>query len=156
MTPYTPQFYANQPQAKRAEKYVATLLNGRLSNLGDKHADVITTEGRLVEVKYDKLSKRTGRVAVEVEAYGNARGIMRSESDYYFIICYDKTWSEIREGIKKRGWWVGCQIETDLLKELVESIPYPIVQGGDNKATTMYLVPVEEIIARSDAVYPIK
>lgn len=153
--PRTQQFYRELPQAKRAEKYVAKLLGGELAKEGDVSADVLVGSSK-IEVKYDKLSKRTGRVAVELESYGNNRGINRSQSNFYFIICYDKTWSEIVEGIKKVGWWVGCMIETSLLKEMVDSIPYPIVQGGDNKATTMKLIPVEDLIARSDHIYPIK
>lgn len=154
--PRTEQFYKELPRSKKAEGYVCEVLGGSLTREGDENADVILPNGELIEVKYDKLSKKTNRVAIEYEAYGNERGILRSGADYYFIICYDKDWSQITSGVREDGWWVGILIEKSVLLEMSETIPYKDINGGDNKATKMKLVPVEDIREASIKVFPIK
>jgi hypothetical protein len=160
-TPYTKQFKIELTPAKRAEKWAREVLEEDYGPVlwaedDEVHYDLlIRRTGERVEVKYDKLSKKTNRVAVETESYGNRRGIERSTSNYYMFICYDKDWSEITNGIKKIGMWVGCLIKTDLLREMVHAKPYKEVQGGDNNATAMLIVPVEDIREASTRVYPI-
>lgn len=160
--PYTKQFKIELSPAKRAEKWARDVLEADYGPVlwaedMEVHYDLLIRKaGKRVEVKYDKLSKKTNMVAVETESYGNVRGIDRTKSDYYMFICYDKDWSEITNGIKKVGYWLGCLVQTGLLREMVHSKPYKEVNGGDNNATTMLLVPVEDIREASERIYPIK
>jgi len=154
--PRTKEFYRELPRAQKVENYVCKLLMGELTEPGDKDGDVILPDGRKVEVKYDKLSKKTGRVAIEYQAYGNKTGIERSGAHFYFIVCYDKDWSEIVDGVRMDGWWVGIVIARDTLLELIETIPFKDVFGGDNRATRMKLVPIEDIREASLKIFPIK
>lgn len=161
-TPYTEQFKIELSPAKRAEKWAKETLEKDLGTVlwaqeKEVHFDLLVRKtGETIEVKYDKLSKKTDRVAIETQSYGNKRGINRSGSNYYMIVCFDKSWSQIVDGIKKRGWWIGCLIKTDLLFEMVKTKPYKEVKGGDNNATVMLLVPVDDIREASLRVYPIK
>jgi hypothetical protein len=154
--PRTEQFYKELPIAQRVERYVCDLLKGELTQEGDKDGDVLLPDGRKVEVKYDKLSKKTGRVAIEYEAYGNKKGIEQTEAYFYFIVCYDRTWSEIVDGIRLDGWWIGVVIKTETLLSMVKQIPFRDTPGGDNNATKMKLVPIEDIREASIQIFPIK
>lgn len=154
--PRTEQFLKELPQAQKGEAYVAKILNGRLSKPGDKDCDVVLSDGYGVEVKYDKLSKKTGRVAIEYMAYKNETGIKRSGAYYYFVICYDRDWSEIVDGLKYNGWWIGIMIKKDTLLQMIDFKPYRDVNGGDNRATKMKLIPVAEIREASERIFPIK
>lgn len=136
--PRTKQFFKEIKIAKRAEEYVANLLNGSLSEEGNKDYDIILQNGKTVEVKFDKLSKKTGNVAIEYQAYENKTGIARSGADYYFIIFYYKV------------CWVGALVLKDVLLDMISNIEYKDSFGGDNKATKMKLVPTEHIKIASE------
>lgn len=160
-SPYTEQFKIDLEPAKRAERWVketleedfGTVLQAEETNIN--YDLLIRKTGKKVEVKYDRLSKTTGQVAVETESYGKYKGVIRSTSDFYAIVCYDRDWSEIIEGFKKKGMWVCAIVSTNLLREMVLSKPYKETYGGDNKGTKISLVPVKEVIEASSKVYPI-
>ena len=161
-TPYTKQFEIELNPAKRAENYAREKLEevfGVLTPAEDTQPgyDLFSRSTRdRIEVKYDKLSKNTGRVAIEYEAYGNAKGIEETLANYYFIICYDRDWFELKNKVAQKGWWIGILIKTDTLKGLIGSMSYNKVNGGDNNGTKMYLVPVTDIREESVKIYPIK
>jgi hypothetical protein len=160
-TPYTKQFSIELTPAKRAEQWVKKTLTkdfGEVLEADDHeiHYDLLIRKtGKKVEVKYDKGSKGSGMVAIETESYGKYKGILRSKSDFYAIVCYDRDWSEIVDGIKKKGSWICVIINTNYLREMVTTKPYREIFGGDNKKTKMYLVPVEDVREASVKIYPI-
>jgi len=160
-TPYTEQFKIELGPAKRAENWVRETLEkdfGTVLGADDTevHYDLLIRKtGKMVEVKYDKKSKNTGMVAIELSSYGKYKGILRSNSDFYAIVCYDRDWSEIINGIKKKGMWICIIVNTAYLRELVTKKPYKEVFGGDNKKTRMKLIPVEDIREISVKIYPI-
>jgi len=160
-TPYTEQFEIELGPAKRAENWVREALKrdfGTILKADDMevHYDLLIRKtGKRVEVKYDKGSQGSGKVAIELESYGKYKGIRRSNSDFYAIVCYDGEWSEIVEGMKKTGMWICIIIPTAYLREMVEKKPYREVFGGDNKKTKMALVPVEDVREASSKIYPI-
>lgn len=161
-TPYTKQFEIELNPAKRAENYAREVLEemfGVLTPSDNIEAgyDLFSRSTRnRIEVKYDKLSRKTGRVAIEYEAYGKPKGIEETLADHYFIICYDKDWFELKDKIAQKGWWIGILIKTEKLKGLVNTMSYNKVSGGDNNGTKMHLVPVEDIREESVKIYPIK
>lgn len=160
-TPYTEQFKIELGPAKRAENWVKETLEkdfGTVLHADDTevHYDLLIRKtGKKVEVKYDKMSKETGNVAIELSSYGKYKGILRSNSDFYAIVCYDRNWSEIVNGIKKKGMWICVIISKGYLREMVTNKPYKEIFGGDNKKTRMRLIPVEEIREAGVKIYPI-
>lgn len=160
-TPYTEQFKIELSPAKRAEKWAKEVLEekfGTVMMAEDNEVSfdlLIRKTGETVEVKYDKMSRNTGMVAIEYESYGKPKGIARSKSDYYVIICYDRSWSEIIKGIKKRGFWIAMMVRTNYLRELIKVRPYKEVKGGDGNNTTMLIVPIEHIREASERIWPI-
>ncbi len=160
-TPYTKQFEIELTPAKRAEQWVKETLTedfGEVLEANDHeiHYDLLVRKtGKKVEVKYDKKSRNTGMVAIETESYGKYKGILRSNSDFYAIVCYDRDWSEIINGIKKKGMWICIIVDTAYLRELVTKKPYKEIFGGDNKKTRMKLIPVEDVREISVKIYPI-
>ncbi len=160
-TPYTQQFKIELGPAKRAEQWVKRTLEkdfGTVLEADDKeiHYDLLIRKtGKKVEVKYDKGSQGSGMLAVELENYGKYKGILRSKSDFYAIVCYDREWSEIVEGIKKKGSWICIIISTNYLREMIAQKPYKEIFGGDNKKTKMAMVPIEDVREASVKIYPI-
>jgi hypothetical protein len=160
-TPYTEQFKIELGPAKRAENWVRETLEkdfGTVLGADDTevHYDLLIRKtGKRVEVKYDKGSKGSGMLAIELESYGRYKGILRSKSDFYAIVCYDRDWSEIVEGVKKKGMWICIIIPTAYLREMVAQKPYKEIYGGDNKKTKMALVPLEDVREASSKIYPI-
>jgi len=160
-TPYTKQFQIELGSAKKAEKWVKKTLEedfGEVIYADDKeiHYDLLIRKGgQKVEVKYDKGSKQSGMLAIELESYGKYKGILRSNSDFYAIVCYDRSWSEIVGGVKKKGMWICIVIPTAHLREMVTQKPYKEVYGGDNKKTKIALVPIEDVREASSKIYPI-
>lgn len=160
-TPYTEQFKIELGPAKRAENWVKETLErdfGTVLKAEDTevHYDLLIRKtGKKVEVKYDKRSKQSGMLAIELESYGKYKGILRSKSDFYAIVCYDKNWSEIVNGIKKKGMWICIIIPTVRLREMVTQKPYKEIYGGDNKKTKIALIPIEDVREASSKIYPI-
>lgn len=160
-TPYTEQFKIELSPAKRAEKWAKEVLEekfGTVMMAEDNEVSfdlLIRKTGETVEVKYDKMSRNTGMVAIEYESYGKPKGIARTTANYYFIVCFDRSWSEIIKGIKKKGMWIGVLIETTYLKELLKTRKFKRIMGGDNYATKSIIVPVDDIREGSLKVYPI-
>jgi len=160
-TPYTKQFKIELGPAKRAEKWVREMLEKDFGTVlvaedTEVHYDLLIRKtGKRVEVKYDKISKNSGMIAIELSSYGKYKGILRSHSDFYAIVCYDSGWSEIVNGIKRKGMWICIVISTPYLREIVTQKPYKEVFGGDNKKTKMKLIPVEDIREAGVKVYPI-
>jgi len=147
-SPYTEQFKVELEPAKRAEDWVQKKLQEEFgpiikADLKEVHFDLLVRKsGDTVEVKYDKKSRSTGNVAIELESYGNRRGIHRSKSTYYAIVCFNKSWGM-------------CLIRTGRLKDMIEKENYPEVMAGDNSVTKVKLVPVKDIIKASERKYPI-
>lgn len=79
------------------------------------------------EVKEDKKYKITGNIVIEIESRGKPSGICSTISDY---------WIQLLE-----GEYFG--IETSLLKKIIKN--KPIVKGGDNNTSKLYLIRFDEI-----------
>lgn len=88
-----------------------------------------------IEVKTDRMSRKTGNVAIECEYKGMPSGIHTTKSKYWIIIFWDKTW---KYGI----------IKTDVLLELCKrSSPIPAGQGAK-----VHLIPKDLFMVASRTV----
>lgn len=83
------------------------------------------------EVKADTTSKQTGNIAIEFESYDKPSGIASTKADYWFQIY----WCE---------GWVYTQCEVEKLKDILMLRAYPIVSGGEDMRSRMYLIPAIE------------
>lgn len=85
------------------------------------------------ECKFDRMSMRTGNIAVEFEYNKKPSGIAKSLAKYW-VIGY---WSKSEE-----NWNTAFIIKEDLLKACDGK---KTVKGGDGWKSKMYLLPVEEL-----------
>lgn len=150
MNPYTREFYNQIGSAKKAEEWACEILQDRFGvlkpcALKESGGDLVDSMGQMIEVKYDKGSKRTKNVALEISAYGKLKGLSVSKSKYYFIICMGVDYYV--------GKWIGCLINTNILRALSNTLQS--VMGGDNDATEMKLIPVTFLIENSEKIYPL-
>ncbi len=128
---------------------------GKLEFCNDSKYD-LKNDSVSFEVKTDFISKNTGLIGIEYKNKNTNKptGISVTQANYYFIICYDKSWSMIVDGFRKDGWWLGITIETPTLKEIAR-LPYLTrVWGGDNKSTAIILVPVDLVREHSTNIFP--
>ena len=99
----------------KGETHLATLLNHKK-----------------IEVKRDFLVSDTGNIVVEFESRENPSGIITTEADW---------WAFILDGHKFKTQQI-ILIKTERLRWLIENCNFPIVQGGDNKTSKMYLISI--------------
>jgi hypothetical protein len=93
--------------------------------------DVLTT--KRIEVKTDRIAHITGNVAVEYRYRGRPSGIATTEADYWAFLLYDMT--------------TIIMIPTEKLKAIARE-KYKqdqITLGGDENASEMILIPVNEL-----------
>lgn len=113
---------------KKAEEWVSLELQDALSKKGEpvlvkeKGHDIMIC--LKVEVKSDRLTPRTGNVAVEIECSGQPSGLTSTDSDIW-------VWE-----IAGRRYWVKV---SDLREYIKEKHP-PVVMGGDGARSKMVLI----------------
>jgi hypothetical protein len=93
--------------------------------------DVLTT--KRIEVKTDRIAHITGNVAVEYRYRGRPSGIATTEADYWAFLLYDMT--------------TIIMVPTEKLKAIARE-KYKqdqITLGGDENASEMILIPVNEL-----------
>jgi hypothetical protein len=82
-----------------------------------------------VEVKRDRLSKKTGNVAVEVQYNGVPSGIQVSPAAYWVFVLDDEA----------------LLINARYLRDLIASNNYPERPAGNEKRSIVKLIPVESL-----------
>ena len=94
-----------------------------------------------VELKTDRMASNTGnfciefeRVSVKGETVQTGINVTKSKFYVYNVITdsgYTQYWISVRK-----------------LKKLLSEEPYRIVKGGDGYRTSMYLIPITELVSR--------
>ncbi len=79
-----------------------------------------------VEVKYDRMSRKTGNIVIEYKDRGHLSGISTSTATHWVIIYWDG------------GKWMFMYVPVDILKSACSGA-WP-VSGGDDGTTLMYLI----------------
>jgi hypothetical protein len=90
-------------------------------------------ETKRIEVKTDRIAHITGNVAVEYRYKGRPSGISTTEADYWAFLLYDMT--------------TIIMVPTDKLKAIARE-KYKqdqITLGGDENASEMILIPINEL-----------
>lgn len=82
-----------------------------------------------VEVKNDRQAGRTGNVAFETHYRGQPSGLLTSGAGYWAVVV-DET---------------AYVAKTDSLLRFVQAHDFPETQGGDHKASTLRLVPIDKL-----------
>jgi hypothetical protein len=95
----------------------------------DKLRELFQNKGK-IEVKADRMAHETGNITIEFECRNKPSGISTTEADYWFYWIAEKD--------------TGIMIEVSRLKEICKG--KKVVDGGDDKAAKMYLIPLEEMI----------
>jgi hypothetical protein len=126
-----------QAYEKLALNYFSNYRDVEFSKGKDKLYDVSivdcnTSQRVFIEVKSDRMGKRTGNVAIEYECNGQPSGIMSTGSDYwvYFVEevgVYKFPIADLRE-IFSRAW-------------------YRTAKGGDGLRSKMKLIPIADLSA---------
>jgi len=106
-------------------------------DFGEKAEDWISelfSDGRKIEIKYDRMAHHTGNIFVEYESRGKFSGISTTKANYWIFVIYKKE-AAIIVNVKK-------------LKEICR-IAYQlghIVKGGDNDTSKGLLIPMNQIL----------
>jgi len=97
----------------------------------DNRYDIrILGTNKTIEVKNDLMAAKTGNLAIEIsKKSGEKSGIMASEATYWWIHAVGEILSLDREE----------------LKDYCGEAQHRVVWGGDNWATQMVLIPIDEI-----------
>ena len=122
------------PSPKNRKKFDIDLQYGKVRE--KLVADML--QDKKIEVKSERdVWQRTGNIAIEYECYGKPSGINATESDYWFHnLCID---GDI---------YATLVFKTDTLKKLIRSLDKKkIVNGGDYKASKMYLVNIKKLFS---------
>ena len=116
----------------------------------DKRFDISLAEGEImekeianilgglkIEIKHDKMSQKTGNIAIEYESWGRPSGIAISDADYWCIALED---SDLLIFIK-----------IDKLKELARKAYAngQITTGGDDNTSKLILIKKNEILQKT-------
>lgn len=84
------------------------------------------------ECKFDRMSQKTGNLAIEFEYNKKPSGINKSKAVWWVYGYFNK----------KNSKWMHAFIKTEDLKKQCDG--YRVVNGGDRWASKMYLIPVED------------
>ncbi len=82
-----------------------------------------------VEIKNDLQAPTTGNVAIETRHHGQPSGILTSQATWWVIVFGEEA----------------VIVKTDVLRSFVLTGTFREVPAGDNRASTIRLVPVENL-----------
>ena len=105
-------------------------------DFGEKAEDYLNeifSDGKKIEVKYDRMAHHTGNIFVEYESRGKFSGIATTKANYWIFVIDKKDYSII--------------VKTEKLKEICR-IAYQlghITKGGDNDTSKGVLIPITQI-----------
>jgi len=106
-------------------------------DFGEKAEDWINqlfSDGKKIEVKYDRMAHKSGNVYVEYQSRGKKSGIATTQANYWIFIIDKKQ--------------AGIIVNVNKLKEICR-IAYQlghIVKGGDNDTSLGFLIPINQIV----------
>jgi|GEM_PF-2280562 len=127
----------------RAQNYTIRELSPELGTLAAmeglfKNYDLISPDGYTLEVKYDKLSRKTNNVGIEFRCNGEPSGIDGTKAmEWVHYFHY-------------QGQVVYSRIKTSNLRVYIESNKgcFPTVRGGDGGRAELYLINKDDFVTR--------
>lgn len=110
----------------------------KFGHKGENHlVDIFENESNKIEVKTDRLTHKTGNIAIEIRYKGNPSGLSTTEADYWITNIYkdDTITSSIITNVKS-------------LKENIKNNwnNYRKVHGGDDDQSLIVLIPLAKFI----------
>lgn len=119
---------------KESGEYFQNQLGGELQLAPDKYFPDWDFQLRIAfEIKYDYMAEKTGNIAFEYASNGQPSGVKLSRAHYW--------------GVFYSGDYYIFPLET-LKRHLKENqSKYKKMQGGDNQASSMLLVPVDTVLS---------
>jgi len=106
-------------------------------DFGEKAEDYLNdifSDGKKIEVKYDRMAHLSGNIYVEYQSRGKFSGIATTKANYWIFVIDNKIGSII--------------VNVEKLKEICR-IAYQlgqIVKGGDNDSSKGILIPINQIV----------
>ena len=84
-----------------------------------------------IEVKFDRMTRKTGNVYIEFESRNKPSGIRTTEADYWVYFTHDEE----------------CFVlSVDRLKQKLVNLEPRIVPGGDSNTSKGFLVKLKDLI----------
>lgn len=106
----------------------------RYGNNGEELVLSLLNGGQKIEVKTDRMSHKTGNIAVEFRCRGKLSGIATSEADYWAFVLNDGK--------------LTLFIKTESLRDIAR-LYYEkgyVKQGGDDYASELIILPLKLLI----------
>ena len=102
----------------------------------EQYIDDIFKGAKTCEVKTERDTwATTGNICIELESYGKPSGINATESELWV------------HNLTKDGKHIASiVIPTDVLKDVIETIPSRTVMGGDNRASKIQLIALTKLV----------
>lgn len=115
----------------KAEEYIKAIIkqeHGETESFDGEDCDLVSEDGYMAEVKYDKESRKTKYIGIEYEYKGRDSGIYATLArDWWHIYKLDK--------------WGYTRVPVSDLKRYIWEIDNPlIVKGGDSSKSKMLLL----------------
>lgn len=104
------------------------------SEKAEDHLNQIFSDGKKIEVKYDRMAHLTGNVFVEVYSRGKESGITTTQANYWIFIIDKKDYGIIIN-VKKLKELCRIVFQTDGFR-----------YGGDNNTSKGILLPIKLIL----------
>ena len=124
-----------KPSVEDRKKFDIDLEYGQVRE--DMIADML--QNKKVEVKSERgMWMDTGNIAIEYNSYGKPSGIAATEADYWFhnLCVGEETYATI-------------VFKVDNLKKIIDNLDSKrSVNGGDNKASRMWLLNIQKLFSK--------
>jgi len=143
------KFLEDLADGKKAEEYIAKLYKEKYFTTGEymsnatKAYDICFLFPRKkrvrLEIKYDKMAKKTGNLCFELfDDKSRPSGILATEADLTVYMLDKNTIFEFQTNELKK-----------FIEYAIKEKQFKVVKGGDNRAFTMIIVPIDTITRSS-------
>ena len=122
------------PTKEKRKKFDIDLAYGQIR----EKAVLDMLENKKIEVKSERgIWYNSGNIAIEYESYGKPSGINATESEvWWHNLCLGDT------------IYASIVFDTNVLKDIIGKLDYVrSVNGGDNKASKMYLLNLQKLFS---------
>ena len=104
----------------------------------EEHIDEVFSGATQCEVKTERDKwASTGNICIEIESYGKPSGLTSTEAELW-----------VHNLVKDGELCCSLVFNTDKLRKIMQEMEPYTIMGGDNKASKMYLVNIQKLLAR--------
>ncbi len=103
----------------------------------EKHIDEMFSGAKTCEIKTERDKwASTGNICIEIESYGKPSGLTSTEAELW-----------VHNLVKDGELCCSLVFNTDKLRKIMEDMKPYTVMGGDHKASKLYLVNIQKLLA---------